>query len=219
MCGRAQMRLITRFNFMRIRLTVGLIVPLVLGAQTGIVDVSHSPYAKLHGVPIRAVKMGDGFWSARRAVNVEKSLPTMLAELEEHGVVDNFLRLEGKKNVPRRGPLYTDSDLYKWMEAAAFVLQSGDAPKLRAEFDRLTGIILAAQEPSGYLNTYWVEERASKRFTEMHRGHELYCMGHLLQAAIAYYRATGDRKLLDGGIRFANYMVDNFSPSKRPALT
>ena len=134
-------------------------------------------------------------------------------------MVDNFLRLEGKKNVARRGPLYTDSDVYKWMEAVAFVLQSGDRPKLRAEFDRLTGIILAAQEPSGYLNTYWSEDRTQRRFTEMTRSHELYCMGHLLQAAIAYYRATGDRKLLDGGIRFANFMVDNFGPQKRPALT
>jgi DUF1680 family protein len=185
----------------------------------GVLSVAHSPYAKLHTVPIRAVKMGDGFWSARRAINVEKSIPTMLAELEQHGVVDNFLRLEGKKDVPRRGPLYTDSDIYKWMEAVAFVLQSGDEPKLRAEFDRLTGIILAAQEPGGYLNTYWSEERTPKRFTEMYRSHELYCMGHLLQAAIAYYRATGDRKLLDGGIRFANYMLDNFGPRKRPALT
>ena len=185
----------------------------------GVVSVTKSPYAKLHTVPIHAVKMGDGFWSARRTVNVEKSIPTLLTELEEHGVVDNFLRLEGKKNVPRRGPLYTDSDLYKWMEAVAFVLQSGDQPQLRAEFERLTGIIAAAQEPSGYLNTYWTEERAPKRFTEMYRSHELYCMGHLIQAAIAYYRATGDRKLLDVGVRFANYMVENFGPRKRPALT
>ena len=131
------------------------------GNPRGVVTSRHSPYAKLHGVPIRAVKMGDGFWSARRAINVEKSIPTMLAELEQHGMVDNFLRLEGKKEVARRGPLYTDSDLYKWMEAVAFVLQSGDDPKLRAEFDRLTGIILAAQEPSGYLNTYWSEERTA----------------------------------------------------------
>jgi hypothetical protein len=208
---------------MRTVLLLCICAPL-LGAEgdwqsQGVVSVSHSPYAKLHAVPIRAVKMGEGFWSGRRAVNVEKSIPTMLAELEQHGVVDNFLRLEGKKDVERRGPLYTDSDIYKWMEAAAFVLQSGDDPKLRAEFDRLTGIILAAQEPSGYLNTYWSGERTAKRFTEMYRSHELYCMGHLLQAAIAYYRATGDRKLLDGGIRFANYMIENFGPQKRPALT
>ena len=200
------------------------LAPVLLAAGSdwqsqGIVDDSHSPHARLHGVPIHAVKMGDGFWSARRAINMQKSIPTLLAELEEHGVVDNFLRLEGKKNVPRRGPLYTDSDIYKWMEAVAFVLQSGDQPKLRAEFDRLTGIIHDAQEPSGYLNTYWSGDRASQRFTEMYRSHELYCMGHLLQAAIAYYRATGNRKLLDVGIRFANYMVDNFGPTKRPALT
>jgi DUF1680 family protein len=209
---------------MRALLLVCLIAPLPLDAgagwqSEGVVSVTHSPHAKLHAVPIRAVKMGDGFWSARRAINVEKSIPTMLAELEQHGVVDNFLRLEGKKDVARRGPLYTDSDIYKWMEAVAFVLQSEDQPKLRAEFERLTGIIAAAQEPSGYLNTYWSEERTPKRFTEMHRSHELYCMGHLLQAAIAYYRATGDRKLLDVGIRFANYMVENFGPQKRPALT
>ena len=209
---------------MRIFLFLTLAAGALLGADSGwqsqgIVDVTHSPYAKLHTVPIRAVKMGDGFWRARRAINVEKSIPSMLAELEQHGVVDNFLRLEGKKNVPRRGPLYTDSDIYKWMEAVAFVLQSGDDAKLRAEFDRLTDIIAGAQEPSGYLNTYWSGERASKRFTEMYRSHELYCMGHLLQAAIAYYRATGNRKLLDVGIRFANYMVENFGPQKRPALT
>jgi len=216
-------------NHLRIALLFLAPASLLLAADSdwqsqGIVNDTHSPYAKLHAVPIRAVTMGEGFWSARRAVNVEKSIPTMLTELEQHGRVDNFLRLEGKKDVPQRGPLYSDSDIYKWMEAVAFVLQSGEQSpvnqaRLRAEFDRLTGIIAAAQEPSGYLNTYWSGERAPKRFTEMYRSHELYCMGHLLQAAIAYYRATGDRKLLDVGIRFANYMVENFGPRKRPALT
>jgi len=209
---------------MRTFLLLCIAAPLLCAADSGwqsegIVSDTRSPHAKLHSVPIRAVKMGEGFWSARRAINLEKSIPTMLVELEQHGVVDNFLRLEGEKDVPRRGPLYTDSDIYKWMEAVAFVLQSGDEPKLRSEFDRLTGIILAAQEPSGYLNTYWSQERTPKRFTEMNRSHELYCMGHLIQAAVAYYRATGDRKLLDGGIRFANYMIENFGPQKRPALT
>lgn len=185
----------------------------------GILNLSRSPQSKVQNVPIGAVKMGDGFWTPRMRVNVEKSIPTMLDLLEQHGTIDNLRRLSGRKNVPRRGPLYTDSDLYKWMEAVAFVLQSGDRPELRAKFDGLTDEILAAQEPSGYLNTYWVEERAPQRFTQQTRGHELYCLGHLLQAGIAYYRATGNRKLLDGGIRFADYMVENFGPAKRPALT
>jgi DUF1680 family protein len=105
------------------------------------------------------------------------------------------------------------------MEAAAFVLQSGDDPQLRATVDRLTGEIAAAQEKSGYLNTWYVGERVGKRFTEMQRGHELYCLGHLLQAGIAWYRATGRSNLLDIGVRFADYMVENFGPQKRPALT
>jgi DUF1680 family protein len=185
----------------------------------GVLYLNNTPNAVMHPVPVRAVTLGDGFWSARRKTNVERSIPTMLELLEAHGVVDNFRRISGRKNVARQGPLYTDSDLYKWMEAVAFVLESGDNPQLRATFDRLTDEILAAQEPSGYLNTYWSGERAGQRFTEMTRGHELYCLGHLLQAGIAYYRATGDRKLLDGGIRFVNYLVENFGPGKRPLLT
>ena len=163
--------------------------------------------------------MDDGFWEARMRINVERSIPSMLDELEQHGVMDNFRRLSGASKAPRRGPLYTDSDIYKWMEAVAYVLQSGDRPNLRATVERLTDEILAAQEPSGYLNTYYVDERKDKRFTEMYRSHELYCLGHLLQAAIAYYRATGNRKLLDGGIRYVNYLIENFGPAKRPALT
>jgi DUF1680 family protein len=184
-----------------------------------VIHVDRSPKVKLHGVPVRAVRIADGFWSSRMRINVERSIPTMLNELEQHGIVDNFRRLSGRKSVARRGPLYTDSDLYKWMEAAAFVLQSGDRPELRATIDRLTDEIAAAQEPGGYLNTYYVDDRTGKRFTEMYRSHELYCLGHLLQAGIAYYRATGNRKLLDVGIKFTDYIVENFGPAKRPALT
>jgi hypothetical protein len=187
--------------------------------EQGIINTSASPKAQLHSVPIRAVTMGDGFWAQRMRTNVEESIPTLLGLLEEHGVVDNFRRLSGRKNQGRRGPLYTDSDLYKWMEAVAFVLQSGDRPQLRETLDKLIDDVLAAQEPSGYLNTYYVGERAKLRFSEMYRSHELYCLGHLLQAAIAYYRATGNRKLLDGGIKYANYVVQTLGPEKKPALT
>lgn len=185
----------------------------------GVIYLSHSPHAVMHPVPVRAVTLTQGFWSERRKTNVERSIPVMLQLMEEHGVIDNFRRLTGKKNVARSGPLYTDSDLYKWLEAVAFVLQSGDDPKLRATFDGLVDEALAAQEPSGYLNTYWSGERTKQRFTEMTRGHELYCLGHMLQAGIAYYRATGNRKLLDGGIRFVDYLESEFGPDKRPLLT
>ena len=185
----------------------------------GVIYLDHSPQAAMHPVPVRAVKIGPGLWQDRRKINVERSIPTMLDLLESHGIVDNFRRLSGRKDAPRRGPLYTDSDLYKWMEAVAFVLQSGENPQLRATLVRLIDEVRAAQEPSGYLNTNYAGDKVSLRFTEMQRSHELYCLGHLLQAGIAYYRATGDRKLLDTGIRFVDYLVANFGPQKRPLLT
>ncbi len=184
-----------------------------------IIHLDKSPHAKLHPVPVRAVRLNDGFWKSRQQVTENQSLPTMLALMEENGVVDNFRRLSGKKNVARRGPLYTDSDLYKWMEAAAWTLHIHDDPKLQATIDSLTEEIRAAQEPSGYLNTYWVEERTKDRFQKMQGGHELYCLGHLLQAGVAYYRATGKRNLLDVGVKFVDYLERDFGPAKRPLLT
>ncbi|HMJ62724.1 MAG TPA: beta-L-arabinofuranosidase domain-containing protein [Bryobacteraceae bacterium] len=192
--------------------------------QQGILYLDRALNARLHTVPIQAVRLGDGFWSARRKVTTERSLPTLLDLLEEHGVVDNFRRLAGRTDLARKGPLYTDSDLYKWIEAASWALASNetsdaDKQKLRGDIESLTTHILAAQEPSGYLNTYYVGDKTRFRFTELSRSHEDYCLGHLLQAGIAYYRATGSRRLLDAGIRFADYIVEEFGPAKRPFVT
>ncbi len=200
---------------MKTLLAACLFAALLPGADRVVMNLEKSPYARVKSVPVSAVTMAPGFWQPRMKVNVERSIPTLLLLLEEHGIVDNFRRLAGK-SVPRKGPLFTDSDIYKWMEAAAFVLQTTDDPKLRATFDKLTDEILAAQEPSGYLNTYWVEDRKDRRWKEMHTGHELYCLGHMLQAGIAYYRATGNRKLMDGGIRFVEYLLRDFGPGKQP---
>jgi DUF1680 family protein len=192
--------------------------------QQGVIYVDHSLNARIHPVPIQAVHLGEGFWAERRRVVTQRSLPTLLDLLEEHGVVDNFRRLSGKKNMPRRGPLYTDSDLYKWMEAAAWALASNetsevDKTKLHAKLTSLIADVTAAQEPSGYLNTYFVGDKERLRFTDLTKSHEDYCLGHLLQAGIAYYRATGSRALLDPGIKFADYIVENFGPTRRPFIT
>jgi len=192
--------------------------------QQGVIFLDDSPNARQHPVPVQAVHVGEGFWSPRRRAVTDRSLPSLLQLLEEHGVVDNFRRLAGRPELPRRGPLYTDSDLYKWLEAAAWALASNETPdaertQLKGDIDSLIVHILAAQEPSGYLNTYYTGDKVHLRFTELTRSHEDYCLGHLLQAGIAYYRATGNRRLLDAGIRFADYVVDNFGPTKRPFVT
>ncbi len=190
----------------------------------GILNLAKSPYAKLHNVPVRAVTIEAGFWSPRRETNVTSSIPSMGKLLEVNGRMDNFRRLTGKSAGTQRGPVYADSDIYKWIEAAGFALQSGERRELRAVVDKDIREIVAAQQADGYLNTYYVQERAAQRMepkTQQH-GHELYNIGHLLQGAIAYYRATGDRTLLDAGIRFVNeFLLPSFGSGadKKPLFS
>lgn len=184
-------------------------------SDKGVISTSSSPYARLHDVPIHAVRLGEGFWKSRLEANREKSIPALLELLEGHGVVDNFRRLSGRKNVERRGFLFTDSDLFKWMEASAFALQSDNDREIKRKLDEIIDEVLAAQGDDGYLNTYHVDERADQRFTNFAVNHELYCLGHLIQAAIAYYRGHGDRKLLNGAIRYIDYIMSIFGPGKR----
>ncbi len=183
--------------------------------NAGIADFSKSPFARLKPVPVRAVTIEAGFWSKRRTTNVRSSIPTMHDQLIAHGRMDNFLRLAGKSSAPQKGPVYSDSDIYKWLEGAAFALQSDELPELRATADSMIRDVVAGQEPGGYLNTYFVEDRKPLRmlYPTQTTGHELYNIGHLLQGAIAYYRATGDRTLLDAGIRFVdNFLIPNYGP-------
>jgi DUF1680 family protein len=182
----------------------------------GVADFSRSPFAKLKPVPVRAVTIQDGFWSKRRVTNIDSSIPSMHDELIAHGRMDNFLRLEAKLSAPQIGPVYSDSDIYKWAEAVGFALQSADHPQLRATTNAMIRDVVAAQEPSGYLNTYYQDDRRSLRmlYATQTTGHELYCIGHLLQGAIALYRATGDRTLLDAGIRFVDgFLLPNYGPA------
>jgi len=190
--------------------------------DAGVIDLSRSPFAKLKPVPVRAVTIQDGFWSRRRNTNLTASIPSMRDELIAHGRMDNFLRLAGKSSAPQLGPVYSDSDIYKWTEAVGFALQTSDQPQLRKTTDAMIGEVVAIQEPNGYLNTYFNGDKKPLRMlpeTQTY-GHELYNIGHMLQGAIAYYRATGDRTLLDAGIRFVDrFLLPNFGPgSDRKAI-
>jgi DUF1680 family protein len=166
-------------------------------------------------VPIGSVTVLDGFWKDRTEAGRRTGIPRLYDLLEEHGVVDNFRRLSTGKKVDRMGPVFTDSDLYKWMEAASLALQSGDDPGLESALDQVVDVVVGAQGDDGYLNTCLVDERRKDRFTNLEGDHELYCAGHLIQAAVAHNRATGKLGLLDSAARFADYLVGVFGPGKR----
>src|SRR6201996_2454691 len=189
-------------------------------ADAGIIATRNSPYAKLKSVPVQAVTIETGFWSKRRTTNVTSSIPSMHQELLDHGRMDNFLRLAGQSQAPQRGPVYSDSDIYKWIESVGFTLQSQPLPELRSQTDAMIREIVAVQEPSGYLNTYYVGDHKSERmlWKTQTTGHELYNIGHLLQGAIAYYRATGDPTLLQAGMRFVDgFLLPGFGPGANQA--
>jgi len=189
----------------------------------GIENLTKSPHAKLRDIPVHAVTIQSGFWARRREINVTKSIPTMHDLLEANGRMNNFRRLVGKSDAAQSGPVFSDSDVYKWTEAVGFALQSGDRPDLRATTEKIIDQVVAVQEPSGYLNTYYQDDRKSLRMLTQTQttGHELYNIGHMLQGAIAYYRGTGDRKLLDAGIRFVNdFLLPNYGPApKKPIVS
>jgi DUF1680 family protein len=189
----------------------------------GVENLAKSPHAKLRDIPVHAVTITGGFWGQRREINVTKSIPTMHDLLEANGRMNNFRRLVGKSTATQSGPVFSDSDVYKWTEAVGFVLQSGDRPELRASAEKLIDEVVVVQEPSGYLNTYYQDDRKSLRMLPQTQstGHELYNIGHMLQGAIAYYRATGDRKLLDAGIRFVDdFLIPNYGPApKKPIVS
>jgi DUF1680 family protein len=184
-----------------------------IGREAAVVATTKSPHAALRPVPVSAVRMEEGFWRPRIEANRTASIPHLLRLLEEHGVVDNFRRLHGKR-VERRGPLFTDSDLYKWMEAAAWTLQSEPDAEIRALLEGVIDDVLPAQGTDGYLNTWFVDERAGQRFTRLLSDHELYCAGHLFQAAVAHHRATGETRLLAAARQYADYLCERFGPDR-----
>jgi uncharacterized protein len=128
----------------------------------GIENLSRSPHAKLKNIPVHAVTIETGFSEKRRVINVEKSIPSMHDLLEANGRMNNFRRLIGKSTVAQSGPVYSDSDIYKWTEAVGFTLQSGPYPELRASAQKFIDEVVAAQKPNGCLNTYYTDviERA-----------------------------------------------------------
>jgi DUF1680 family protein len=177
------------------------------------VDTTASRHAFLRPLSLTDVRLSDGFWEPRRRINREETLPSQYGHIEETGRLDNFRRASGKIEVPFRGLYFNDSDVYKWLEAASWSLATDPDPDLERMVDAAITEVADAQEPDGYLNTYFTFERAGERWTDFDL-HEMYCAGHLIQAAVAHFRATGARRLLDVAVRFADHVCDLFGPEE-----
>ena len=183
-----------------------------------VVDVSDSPHVRLRPVPVDAVRFRDELWAPKIAQVRQIMLPSQYRSLEETGRMANFRRGAGNEPGEFVGFYFNDSDVYKWLEAASWVLALQPDAELDSLVDRVIEEVGAAQLPDGYLDNFYLGERNALRWTELTRTHELYCAGHLFQAAVAHHRATAKMSLLRIATRFANLICDVFGPAEAGKL-
>ena len=186
--------------------------------STYVTDTWHSPYAKLRPVQIENVHLEDDFWAPRLKTIREVTLSTQYRLCEETGRFANFRRATGMESGGFQGLFFNDSDVYKWVEAIAYSLACASDKELLRLVQQVIPLIVAAQDKDGYLDTYFTREHRNERWTNLRDMHELYCAGHLMQAAVAFYRATVDRVLLDVACRVADHIAGVFGPSKRSGV-
>ncbi len=165
------------------------------------------------------VTIADAFWAPRRRVNRERTIPHIYRQLLATGRIDAFRRdWNPGPEIRARGQwggthvMFWDSDVAKWIEAASYSLATNPDPQLDALLDQVIGLIAQAQHPDGYLNTWFTSVDPQNRWKNLRDWHELYCAGHLIEAAVAHYEATGKRSLLDVLCRYADHIGTVFGP-------
>lgn len=167
-------------------------------------------------IPLAQVRIRDPFWSERLRVLSEVTIPTQYLQIAEHTPrLSNFLRAAGVEEGPHEGYCYNDSDVYKWIEAASYAQAMHPHAPNEPLIEQVVAAVIAAQEPSGYLDTYFQLKEPDMRWRNLSAMHEMYCAGHLIEAAVARYETTGRTDLLDCARRFANHIGSVFGPGKR----
>ncbi|OWA36830.1 hypothetical protein B9G55_01765 [Saccharibacillus sp. O16] len=169
---------------------------------------------KWETVPFTRVEILDHFWRPRLETVHDVTLAVCLDHCEETGRIANFSKAAGRMNGAFKGMYYDDSDVYKVIEGAAYTLMLRRDAELESRVDGIIDEICAAQEADGYLCTYYTLVAPDQKWTDMEK-HEMYNGGHLIEAAVAYWEATGKRQLLDTACRMADHYIRHFGPGKR----
>jgi uncharacterized protein len=166
-----------------------------------------------------------GFWADRLEVNHRRTIPHGFEQLRHAGNLNNLRLAAGVDGRYRTlGQAigmdfpFLDTDVYKWLEGVGWELRRAPDPALAAAADEAIGLIQAAQRPDGYLNTYVQVVAPGREYQDLAWGHELYCVGHLIQAAIAWQRALGDERLLDVAVRAADSVDRALGPNGREGI-
>ncbi len=172
-------------------------------------------------LPADAYQIDDPFWAKKQETVRTQMIPYQWRALNDQvegaapsHCIRNFKIAAGLEDGEFKGRVFQDSDVAKWLEAVGYVLSWHKDEELERTADEAIEIIAAAQQPDGYLDTYYIINGLEKRWTNLMNNHELYCAGHMIEAGIAYYEGTGKRKLLDVVIRLADCIDGTFGPEE-----
>ena len=186
----------------------------VLLAAASCSQKKDGPMKRITPVAFSQVKIEDSFWSPRLERHRTATLPVCIDQIENQtGRIRNFENA-AKGRGEHSGIYFDDSDVYKALEGMAYSLQIHPDPELEAKCDEWIDKFAAAQQPDGYINTFFTLTGLENRWDNMDK-HEMYCAGHMTEAAVAYYYATGKRKLLEVSMKMADHMMSVFGPDKR----
>ena len=174
--------------------------------------------SRLHELPLTAVEIADAFWSPRLEVNRTRTLDHVYKELELTGCIRNFEIAGGKAQGKFGGPWWADSDVYKWIEGASYILALHPNAQLESKVDELIRKIAAAQQTNGYLDTYVLMRLPDLKWKSLAFNHEMFCAGSLFEAAVAHNQATGKRSLLEIALRLADHLDATFGPGKQAGI-
>lgn len=168
-------------------------------------------------VSYRDVTLKSGFLYEKQLLNRNAAMDAVYDRFSETGRIGAF-RFDWKPGMPNQPHFFWDSDVAKWMEGAAYILQKERDPELEAKVESLIDDIEAHQEDSGYFNIYFTVCEPDKRFSNRD-WHELYCAGHLFEAAVAYYEATGKDRFLLLMEKYADFIKKIFVDEKSAAFS
>src|SRR5512138_2466561 len=166
----------------------------------------------------RQVSINDPFWSPRLEINATSAIFHQWKQLEDTLCIDNFRIAAGEKYGFREGWFFSDSDAYKWLDAASKIYALRPQPRLASLMDEFISLLARAQQPDGYIFTYNQIHFPGTRWVNLQIEHELYCHGHLIEAGVSHHLATGRTDLLDIACRAANRIVEDFR-GKGPEYT
>lgn len=176
-------------------------------------------------IRVSQVKIRDGFWSEiqNRIIDVvipfqEKVLNDEVEGVPKSHAIENFRIAAGLSEGEFYGMVFQDSDVAKWLEGVAYSLAVKPDPALEARADGIIDIIEKAQQPDGYLDTYFIIKEPEHRWQNLEECHELYCAGHMMEAAVAYYETTGKDKLLGVAQRMADHIISRFGEGKERGI-